>query len=208
MLYRGCADPSNLPWEVDTSLNCQYQGQIPSLWYFCDGHLCNGGRFGTAGICSSDRDISDRIDGDAYVEIVHGDSDVMGYNQDYPEPARYNGEPWIYPSDELGGGYPEANGVEFEHYHDLYLQQAGNSGYDPDRGSYQTGDMGEIYRYKDSPPRYPEPKHYDTKTQPIEPMSKKTHEPRESDQPKKTHNAEPAPSYPEPKGKYEPPSKS
>ncbi len=44
--YRGCADPENLPLDVDSSLQCKYQGAGKPLWYFCDGHNCNSGQIG------------------------------------------------------------------------------------------------------------------------------------------------------------------
>ena len=54
MVYRGCADYWNLPWRVDPDVNCTYQGQKPSLWWFCKGDLCNRGKFGTEDICKAE----------------------------------------------------------------------------------------------------------------------------------------------------------
>ena len=45
MIYRGCADPENLPLGVDISVGCQGQGISSAIWWFCDGTLCNGGVF-------------------------------------------------------------------------------------------------------------------------------------------------------------------
>ncbi len=41
VLFRGCADKWNLPWRVDTSVNCETQGYRGSVWWFCNGDLCN-----------------------------------------------------------------------------------------------------------------------------------------------------------------------
>ena len=46
MEYRGCADPHNLPFNVNPNANCKYQGPGKSLWYFCDGDRCNNGQIG------------------------------------------------------------------------------------------------------------------------------------------------------------------
>ena len=44
VVYRGCADQYKLPINVDPYKNCQYQAG--SLWYFCDGDLCNKQQIG------------------------------------------------------------------------------------------------------------------------------------------------------------------
>lgn len=41
VVYRGCADQNNLPWAVNSHVQCQYQGDSKSLWWFCEGDLCN-----------------------------------------------------------------------------------------------------------------------------------------------------------------------
>ena len=41
VVYRGCANDGNLPWGVDPNTQCQYQGDSKSLWWFCEGDLCN-----------------------------------------------------------------------------------------------------------------------------------------------------------------------
>ncbi len=50
MVYRGCADPDKLPLGVYTGVtpdeNCKYQGPRKSLWWFCQGKLCNIGQLG------------------------------------------------------------------------------------------------------------------------------------------------------------------
>lgn len=46
MVYRGCANEENLPWGVSTSTNCKRQGPKNSLWWFCEGDLCNDGVLG------------------------------------------------------------------------------------------------------------------------------------------------------------------
>ena len=52
VVYRGCADPRNLPLGVDSSLQCREQGPLPAVWWFCNGTLCNSEQFSTA--CSAD----------------------------------------------------------------------------------------------------------------------------------------------------------
>ena len=42
-IFRGCADPWNLPWGVSNKRNCEQQGYTDSVWWFCDGDLCNHG---------------------------------------------------------------------------------------------------------------------------------------------------------------------
>lgn len=44
--YRGCADPANLPLNVDPNVQCKYQGPGGALWYFCFGLGCNEGQIG------------------------------------------------------------------------------------------------------------------------------------------------------------------
>ena len=44
VVYRGCADAANLPGGVNTKEQCRYQGN--SLWYFCEGDLCNNEQIG------------------------------------------------------------------------------------------------------------------------------------------------------------------
>lgn len=51
VVYRGCADPANLPIRVNVSVNCQPQGPDSSVWWFCRGSLCNSGAFGSGDIC-------------------------------------------------------------------------------------------------------------------------------------------------------------
>ena len=46
VVYRGCADTENLPYDVRQALNCKYQGPKKSLWWFCEGDLCNEGQLG------------------------------------------------------------------------------------------------------------------------------------------------------------------
>ena len=52
MVYRGCADPRNLPLGVDSSVQCREQGRLPAVWWFCNGTLCNSGQF--SAVCSAD----------------------------------------------------------------------------------------------------------------------------------------------------------
>ncbi len=42
-VFRGCADPWNLPWGVDINNNCKQQYD-KSVWWFCDGEVCNHGQ--------------------------------------------------------------------------------------------------------------------------------------------------------------------
>ena len=48
MVYRGCANPWNLPLDVDVNKQCEYQGESDwrPLWWFCDGNLCNDEQLG------------------------------------------------------------------------------------------------------------------------------------------------------------------
>jgi len=55
-VYRGCADPRNLPLGVDSSLQCREQGLLPAVWWFCNGTLCNSQQFGT--VCGGGADSS------------------------------------------------------------------------------------------------------------------------------------------------------
>ena len=43
VVYRGCADEKLLPMGVSTDLHCRYRGPTESMWWFCEGDLCNGG---------------------------------------------------------------------------------------------------------------------------------------------------------------------
>ena len=45
VVYRGCANQENLPLGV-SSYNRQCQYQAGSLWFFCDGDLCNSKQLG------------------------------------------------------------------------------------------------------------------------------------------------------------------
>ncbi|CAH1794485.1 unnamed protein product [Owenia fusiformis] len=49
LVYRGCANKENLSLGVDPNKQCAYQGD--SLWYFCDGDLCNKKQLGDYGVC-------------------------------------------------------------------------------------------------------------------------------------------------------------
>ena len=51
VVYRGCADPRNLPLGVDSSVQCRELGRLHAVWWFCNGTLCNSEQFGT--VCSS-----------------------------------------------------------------------------------------------------------------------------------------------------------
>ena len=44
-MFRGCADPWNLPWGIDPDpgSNCRQQND-KSIWWFCEGELCNDGQ--------------------------------------------------------------------------------------------------------------------------------------------------------------------
>jgi len=53
LIYRGCADAKNLPLNVSPRQNCVPQGRALSVWWFCNGSLCNSGSFGKEDICSN-----------------------------------------------------------------------------------------------------------------------------------------------------------
>ncbi|KAK2154660.1 hypothetical protein LSH36_261g01040 [Paralvinella palmiformis] len=55
LVYRGCADPWNLPYHVDTSVNCTRKDD-GSIWWFCTGTHCNRGTFGHDDICPGSYD--------------------------------------------------------------------------------------------------------------------------------------------------------
>ncbi|CAH1775573.1 unnamed protein product [Owenia fusiformis] len=49
LVYRGCANPENLPLGVSAYRQCAYQGE--SFYFFCKGDLCNAGQLGQEGVC-------------------------------------------------------------------------------------------------------------------------------------------------------------
>ncbi|CAH1800160.1 unnamed protein product [Owenia fusiformis] len=53
LVYRGCADEKKLPWGIDVTTNCEYQGygESKALWFFCNGDLCNTGALGDLDRC-------------------------------------------------------------------------------------------------------------------------------------------------------------
>ncbi len=53
-MYRGCADPVNLPWGVRPDRPCVPQAAAASIWWFCNGDRCNDGNLYGEGRCAAD----------------------------------------------------------------------------------------------------------------------------------------------------------